>query len=54
MPTEIHPYHSEAHTPESRAEVGVDRPDAPSLPRAWLGMLGGGQLGRMVTHAAQA
>ncbi len=54
MPTDIHPYLSEAHTAESRAEFGVDRPDAPILPGAWLGMLGGGQLGRMFTHAAQA
>ncbi|MGO4304906.1 MULTISPECIES: 5-(carboxyamino)imidazole ribonucleotide synthase [unclassified Cupriavidus] len=54
MPTDIHPYLSEAHTPESRAEFGVDNPSAPILPGAWLGMLGGGQLGRMFTHAAQA
>jgi len=54
MPTDIHPYLAEAHTPESRAEFGVDNPNAPILPGAWLGMLGGGQLGRMFTHAAQA
>ncbi|MCA3235245.1 MAG: 5-(carboxyamino)imidazole ribonucleotide synthase, partial [Cupriavidus sp.] len=54
MPTDIHPYLSEAHTPESRAEFGVDAPGAPILPGAWLGMLGGGQLGRMFTHAAQS
>ncbi|CAG2127404.1 5-(carboxyamino)imidazole ribonucleotide synthase [Cupriavidus plantarum] len=54
MPTDIHPYLSEAHTPESRAEFGVDQPGAPILPGAWLGMLGGGQLGRMFTHAAQS
>ena len=46
MPTDIHPYLSEAHTPESRAEFGVDAPGAPILPGAWLGMLGGGQLGQ--------
>ncbi len=54
MPTDIHPHLSEAHTPESRAEFGVDNPSAPILPGAWLGMLGGGQLGRMFTHAAQS
>jgi 5-(carboxyamino)imidazole ribonucleotide synthase len=54
MPTDIHPYLSEAHTPESRAEFGVDSPSSPIQPGAWLGMLGGGQLGRMFTHAAQS
>lgn len=54
MPTDIHPHLIEAHTPESRAEFGVGGPNAPILPGAWLGMLGGGQLGRMFTHAAQA
>src|SRR5215471_6352998 len=54
MPTDIHPYLSEAHTPESRAEFGVDSPSSPIQPGSWLGMLGGGQLGRMFTHAAQS
>ncbi|WP_020204430.1 MULTISPECIES: 5-(carboxyamino)imidazole ribonucleotide synthase [Cupriavidus] len=54
MPTDIHPHLVEAHTPESRAEFGIDNPSAPILPGAWLGVLGGGQLGRMFAHAAQA
>ncbi|MBY4895456.1 5-(carboxyamino)imidazole ribonucleotide synthase [Cupriavidus sp. AU9028] len=54
MPTDLHPHLAEAHTPESLHEAGLDNPQAPILPGAWLGMLGGGQLGRMFTHAAQA
>ncbi|MGO4331962.1 MULTISPECIES: 5-(carboxyamino)imidazole ribonucleotide synthase [unclassified Cupriavidus] len=54
MPTDIHPYLVEAHTPESRAEFGLDNPGAPVLPGAWLGVLGGGQLGRMFAQAAQS
>lgn len=53
MPTDLYPHLAEAHTPESRAEFGPDTA-GPILPGAWLGMLGGGQLGRMFTHAAQA
>lgn len=54
MPTDLHPHLAEAHTPESLHEAGLDNPRAPILPGEWLGMLGGGQLGRMFTHAAQA
>lgn len=39
------PAHSSAHNPDTLA---------PILPGAWLGMLGGGQLGRMFCFAAQA
>lgn len=53
MPTDLHPNLAEAHTPESRADFGFGS-TSPILPGAWLGMLGGGQLGRMFTHAAQA
>ncbi|RKP58996.1 5-(carboxyamino)imidazole ribonucleotide synthase [Pararobbsia silviterrae] len=40
-------------TPAPGAERG-SAPAAPLLPGAWLGMLGGGQLGRMFCFAAQA
>ena len=50
MADDLNPRLAQAHTAESRA---LNVPNA-ILPDAWLGMLGGGQLGRMFTHAAQA
>ncbi len=50
MADDLNPRLAQAHTPESRA---LNVPDA-ILPDGWLGMLGGGQLGRMFAHAAQA
>lgn len=50
MADDLNPRLAQAHTAESRA---LNVPNA-ILPDAWLGMLGGGQLGRMFAHAAQA
>jgi 5-(carboxyamino)imidazole ribonucleotide synthase len=39
---------------DSRPAQGAASPVAPVSPGAWLGVLGGGQLGRMFAHAAQS